>query len=169
MERARSATSLELEQDERLLRRDWRFERIGWGVIALSLAAGFAGVFGDGALAEASTASADGGAVVRYDRIVRHGAPSDIELRLAPAAGMDTVIVVSLDDAYLAVVDVERVTPEPVRVRASSGRVEYHLLRPDPARPMTVVLSILPGLAGTRRPTLGTSHGSLELRQLVIP
>lgn len=169
MEQARSATSLELDEDQRLLRRDWRFERIGWGAIAVALAAGLVGALGDGMLANVSVSSADGGVVIRYDRIVRHGAPSVIELQLAPATGTDTVTVVSLDRAYLADVALEQVTPEPIRVRAVAGRVEYHLLRPDPARPMTVVLSIQPGAAGARRLTLETAHGSVALSQLVVP
>ena len=169
MARARAATSLELEQDEHELHREWRFERVGWGVIATVLVAGFAGLFGDGALASASVSSVDGGAVAQYEHIVRHGSPSEIELRLAPAAGEDSVAVVSLDEGYLSGMAVLLVSPAPLRVRASSGRVEYHLLRLDSIQPMTVVFSIQAGTLGARRAALGTSHGALELRQLVLP
>ena len=84
--------------NERALRREWRFERIGWGVIALVLVAGSVGLFGDGRLASASASTTAGGAVVHYERVVRHGAPSEISLRLAPAAGADTIAIVSLDE-----------------------------------------------------------------------
>jgi len=169
MPRARAARSLELNEDERALWREWRFERGGWGVIALVLAAGFAGLFGDGALAAASATSADGATVARYERIVRHGAPSDITLRLAPGTGRDSIVIVSLDEEYLRDVDVLHVSPEPLRVRAAAGRVEYHLLRLDPSRPMTVVLSVEPGAAGKRHAVVGTDEGTLDLRQLVLP
>lgn len=169
MTRTRTAASLELEQDDRILQREWRFERVGWGAIALVLVAGFTGLLGDGAFASASVASADGGTVVRYERIVRHGAPSRVELRLAPASRADTVAVVSLSEDYHSDMDVQRVSPVPLRVRASSGRVEYHLLHLDPGQPMTVVFSIQAGSVGMRRAAVGTRHGVVELRQLVLP
>lgn len=166
---AHSVAALDLEVDEGVLRREWRFERFGWGVIAFVLLAGFAGLFGDGPLASVSVASADGGALVRYDRIVRHGTPTEITLHLAPAGGVDTIVVVSLDEKYLGDIDVRDVSPSPLGVRASSGRVEYRLLRLSPTEPMTVVFSVQPGAAGVRRALLGTSHGTLQLPQLVLP
>lgn len=151
------------------MRREWRFERVGWGAIAVVLAAGLAGLFGGDALASASVSSVDGGAIAHYERIVRHGALSRVELRLAPAATGDSTVVVSIDEEYLRDMDLQRVAPAPLRVRASSGRVEFHLLRLDPAQPMTVVLSLQPGAAGSRRAALRTNHGVLDLRQLVLP
>ena len=169
MARARLSTTLERDQDEDVLRREWRFERAGWFMLALLLAAGLGGAFGNGALASASVSSVNGAAVLRYDRFIRHGAPTTMELRLAPTTGVDSVIVVSLDDEYLARMSIDRVTPEPLRVRASGERVDYHLLRLDQSRSMVIRFSMQAGTMGTRRATLGTDHGPLEFHQFVLP
>lgn len=164
-----SSFQLERDQDERVLRREWRFERVGWSALALVIAAGLAGLFGDGGLSTVAVSSPDGGAAMRHERVVRRNAPTEIELRLPAEAGGDTVAVVSVDDEYLRRTDVRRVTPEPLRVRAAGGRVEFHLLRVDPAQPMTVVLRVEGESMGLRRATIGTSHGPIFLRQLVLP
>ena len=169
MARARPVTSLELNQDEGAVRRAWRFERIGWVVIAVAIAGGLAGVFGDGPLSSASMGSADGRIGVHFERVVRYNAPSTLEVRLAPDGVGDTIVTVSLDTAYLRAVDVIRVTPEPVRIRASPDRVEYHMLRPDPARSMTITFAIQAGTPGRHRVRLGTTSGSVEFDQLVLP
>lgn len=165
----RTGTALDLEERQ-TMRRSWRFERVGWSAIALLLVAGLAGLFGDGMLAAATVASEDGSTVAQFERIVRHGAPTQIQLQLAPSsAGTDTVIVFSLDDGYLEAVDVSRITPEPMRVRALAGGVEYHLLRADPTERMTITLAVQPRARGVRRARVGTSHGTLLLRQFVLP
>ena len=166
-----SALSAALERDQRdaVLQREWRFERVGWVALALVLVAALLGVFGNGVVAAASARSADGLTVLRYDRIVRQDASSQLELRLAAAPVADSVVIVSLTDEYLATTDVERVMPEPIRVRASSGRVEFHLLRLDPSRPMTVRFSIRPMAAGTRRAVFAAGDRTLSFRQLVLP
>lgn len=164
-----TGTTLDLEEGQ-TMRRAWRFERVGWSAIALLLAAGLAGLFGDGMLAAATVASEDGSTVAQFERIVRHGAPTQIQLELAPSsAGTDTLVVLSLDDRYLDAVDVSRITPEPIRVIALAGGVAYHLLRAHPAERMTITLAVQPGAPGVQRAGVGTSHGTLLLRQIVLP
>ncbi len=169
MARARPVTALDLEQDAGAVRRTWRFERIGWGVIAVAIIGGLAGAFGDGPLSSASVVSADRRVGVQFERVVRYNAPSTLEVRLAPDRVGDTIVTVSLDTAYVRAVEVVRVAPEPVRVRASPDRVEYHLLRPDPARPMTITFAIQAGTPGRHRVRLGTTSGTVEFDQLVLP
>lgn len=157
-----------VEHDPRLLRREWRFERAGWFAIALVLVMGFAGVFGSGAASNASGATPDGAALLRYERIVRHGAPTGISLRLAPSFPGDSVAVVSLDEDYLASLALTGVLPIPLDARSLDGRVEYRFGR-DPARATTVEFFLIPGSLGGRSTTVRTSHGTLVLRQIVLP
>jgi hypothetical protein len=166
---SRLVASLERDQHEDVLRREWRFERIGWGFVGLLLVAGLVGAFGGGIVASTSIRSANGAVTVEYDRVVRHGASHEIRLRLAPSRTPDTLTVVSVAEAYLAGMEVMRVTPEPLRVRASPGRVEYQLLRLEPDRPMTVVFALDGGTTGTARATLGVGSDTLVFRQFVVP
>ncbi|MCY7379267.1 MAG: hypothetical protein LH467_08045 [Gemmatimonadaceae bacterium] len=169
MARARPVTSLDLDQDAGAVRRAWRFERVGWVMIALAIAGGLAGAFGDGPLSSATVVSADGRVGVNFERVVRYKAPSTLEVRLAPDGTGDTTVLVSLDTAYLRAVEVMRVTPEPVRVRAWFDRVEYQLLRPDPTHSVMISFAIQAGAPGRHRVRLETTSGSMEFDQLVLP
>jgi hypothetical protein len=166
---ARLPNALERDQGEAVLRREWRFERLGWGALALILLAGAVGVFGDGIVAAASYATADGTAVLRYDRVIRRDALAELELRLAAVSPSDSVVVISLSEDYLTAMDVQRVIPEPILVRASSGRVEYHLLRLAPSRSMVVRFSVRANAIGTRHATLGVDGHMMSFRQFVLP
>jgi hypothetical protein len=169
MAHSRLPAALERDQDDAVLQREWRFERAGWVGLALVLSAGLAGAFGGGVLASASSRSAGDAAVLRYDRVIREDASSELELRLAPSLGADSVIVVSLDEDFLAAMNVQRVVPEPIRVRGSSGRVDFHLLRLDRSRTMTVRFSMRATEMGVHRAVLETGGDMLEFRQLVLP
>ena len=169
MAHTRLSAALERDQRESVLRGEWRFERLGWAALALVLLCGVVGVFGDGAVAAASSRSADGAATLRHDRIIRRDAPSMMALHLAAAPSADSVVVVSLTEDYVAAVDVERVVPEPLLVRASSGRVEYHLLRLEPSRPMVVRFAMRANATGLYHAALGVGGRMLTFRQLVLP
>ena len=169
MAHSRLSTALERDQHEAVLRREWRFERAGWAALAIVLVAGLAGVFGDGAFAAASSRSADDVAVLRYERIIRQDAPTELELHLAAASVSDSVVVVSLTEGYLAAMDVERVVPQPTVVRASSGRVDFHLLQPDPSRSVRVRFSIRATTMGIHRAAMAVDGRTLSFWQLVLP
>ena len=113
MARARPVTALDLEQDAGAVRRTWRFERIGWGVIAVAIIGGLAGAFGDGPLSSASVVSADRRVGVQFERVVRYNAPSTLEVRLAPDRVGDTIVTVSLDTAYVRAVEVHHFSDQP--------------------------------------------------------
>jgi hypothetical protein len=165
----RLSAALERDQRDEVLQREWRFERTGWAALGIVLAAGLVGVFGDGAVAAASDRSADGAVLLRYERIIRQDAPSALELRLAAAPVADSVVIVSLTEEYVAAVELERVVPEPLLVRTASGRVEYHLLRHDPSRPMRIGFSLRASGMGVRHAVLAVGGRALGFRQLVLP
>lgn len=157
-----------VEDDVRVLRREWRFERIGWCVLALVIVAGCAGLLGGGQLAGASVVSADGRVTMDYERIVRHGAPTDIVLRLAPPAAGDTAVTVAIDQEYLAAGGVGRILPAPLEMHGADGRLVYRF-RGAPGRATVIDFALVPGTLGVRRASLTTDHGTLPLRQLVLP
>ena len=169
MAHTRLSAALERDQCEPVLRREWRFERLGWTALALLLVAGLAGAFGDGVVASAAIRSPDHAVELRYERVIRKDAPAELELRLAPAPGGDSIVVVSLSDDYLAVMEVQRVMPEPVLVRTASGRIEHHLLRPDPSRPMVVRVSLRANAFGARHAVLAVDGRVMSFRQFVLP
>lgn len=162
------ATSLELRHDRGRQRQEWRFERIGWCVLALLIVAALGGAFGDGPLARAS-ASAPAGARVDYERVVRYGTSTMLSLTLPPAAARDTMAVVTLDRAFLNAVDVDDVRPNPLETRASADRVEYHVRRAQADAPMRVDFTLKGTSAGWRQGRVGTDAGVVAIRQFVLP
>ena len=169
MAHTRLSAALERDQHEPVLRREWRFERLGWAALALLLLAGLAGAFGDGVIASAAIRSPDHAVELRYEGIIRKDAPAELELRLAAAPQADSVVVVSLSEDYLAVMEVQRVMPQPILVRTASGRIEHHLLRPDPSRSMVVHISVRANAVGSRRAILGVDGRLMSFRQFVLP
>ena len=45
---AKTVQGMRIEEDRAYQRREWRFERIGWAVMAALLMAGLIGLLGDG-------------------------------------------------------------------------------------------------------------------------
>jgi hypothetical protein len=163
------ADSLQLEQDPAAQRCEWAFERAGWAVLAVLLLAGLLGAFGQGPVAHAVLASPDGRVTVRYDRILRVGAPSALAVTVVPGAAGDSTITLSLDRAFLDAVGVERMMPEPVLTRAAAGLIEFQFRSDGSTHPLEVVFTILPDEIGVQHASLRTAHGSLRLTQRVLP
>jgi hypothetical protein len=128
---------LQIEEDRTHSRREWRFEHVGWAVMALLLAAGLLGLFGYGPLSQAS-AGEPGTLTVTYDRLQRAGAPSEYRFTVAPSLSRDGVFRLRFDDALLEEVDIQSIIPEPEHVRSGAGYTEYEFAmdaaRGPPAR-----------------------------------
>ena len=61
---------LEIAQDMTFQRRSWAVQRVGWGVVAVTIGAALLGLLGSGPLSR-STAVAPGAFAVEYERFVR--------------------------------------------------------------------------------------------------
>jgi len=163
------APSLELEQDPVAQQREWRFERAGWWLIALLIVAGLAGLFGDGGFARRTARSPTPGATATYERIVRAGASSTLLFTVDASSPADTMVELALDRAYVATMDIDRVTPEPVETRASSTWVVYRFRRAEPGRPATIDFALSPRAVGRHSARIATAFGQLQLAQLALP
>ena len=118
----RRVGDLEIEQHLDLQERLWRFQRIGWGIMALLVLAALSGLTGSGPLSRAWAGSPGDLLRVRYDRFLRAESLSALEVHLGPS-GRETRIWFSRD--YLEAVPFERAVPEPERVEMGPDRVTY--------------------------------------------
>lgn len=169
MSQDRVAPSLELEQDPSAWRREWRFERFGWVMLALIVVAALAGVFGDGPAARRDHRSAVGSLRVEYDRVVRYGAATVIVVTIGAREPADSVAVFRLGRPFLDGFDVEVISPEPVETRATAGFVEYHLRRAAPGTATRIDLNATPRRRWRQSARLGTDAGTLDLPLFVLP
>lgn len=162
-------TPSELDQAEVLAsqRREWKAERVGWGIMALILALGALGGFGGGPLAHASRSS--GSTEFAFDRLVRHGVPTELRLTVSPSAIVGDRITVSLDWAYLQGIDFRDVRPTPI----SSTSVEDQLIfefSASAGKTGDIVFEIEPRDIGKQSGRIGISDGTtLEFEQIVFP
>lgn len=142
MPRHELASSLELEQDIPSQRREGRFERVEWEALAVIVAAGFAGLLGGGPAAHRTATTEDNAVTLSYARIARQGAPALLTLGIP--GGDDSLVQFSIDQRYLATVNLGEVVPAPASSSHTSASVSVMLQRTDPATPMQIDVAIQP-------------------------
>ena len=164
------APSLEIDQDPRAQRREWRFERAGWFIIAILMAAAAAGLFGDGPVArvtwQSPAAPADS---VEYDRIDRFGTATTISATIAATSSADTMAMVALDRKYAESVEIQHIVPEPVETRASGEWVAFLFRRAMPGRPIKVDFTVAPVPVGRLHGVMLVNAARLDMPQFVLP
>jgi len=155
----------DLDRQVRFHRLEWRFQRIGWVLVALFLALALVGVFGSGPLSHASAQAATGR--IEYERFVRDGSPT--ELLIIPAGGAaQGVSRVEISADYLKAFRVTRVTPEPKTVRRAGEQLVYEFASSSSGA--LISLQTDPQQLGRHRVVVRIDGGPpLELWQLTYP
>jgi hypothetical protein len=125
---------LQIEEDDRHQQRQWRFERIGWAVMATLLLGGLLGAFGDGPLSRAQAGRPDT-LSVDYDRLQRAKAPTEYRFQANPGLVRDGQLRLRFDAALLEQVELQSIIPDPESVRSGPGYTEFVLaMDPSPGR-----------------------------------
>lgn len=104
-----------IREDMRFQRRYWLFERIGWTILLLIMAAAAAGTFAGGPLSAAG--SAGDGFDATYERFGRRGVDTSLSVNLASSR---TLWVQGMDGF-----DVLAVEPRPATVRSERDGLAY--------------------------------------------
>lgn len=158
--------TLEVPEDVAFARRAWRVQRAGWTVMALTLVAALAGVFGGGPLAHAEATAA--GLHVEYERFCRNGGDARLELRV-DAAGADGARVWFARE-YLERFELIEVLPQPERVDSSADIVRMTFSAPEGREEVTVLLRTRPRTIGRVEGALGVEGGGqVRFTQLSYP
>ena len=108
-----------IEEDMRLQRRVWRFERVGWAVLLLIVALTLAGLFSKGPLSSVQVSTKDGSLTVKYERFSRYGAQDDMVITSIGAPGKTRDLV--LGKELLAGASIEGLNPQPEPTRSDGG------------------------------------------------
>ena len=156
---------LQIDQDLAHARSNWRFQRVGWGVMALLAFAALAGLFGDGPLAKAQARSP--GLQLDYDRFARHGAATKLELQVHPTQAEARVWV---ERRFIEGHELRRITPEPDRMTTAGDSLWLTFAAVTPSRPLTITFDLQPIAMWQRHGSIGMEAGpSLEFTQFVYP
>jgi hypothetical protein len=158
---------LELEVDRDFQRREWRFQRAGWIVLAACVLAGAAGVFGDGPLAGHSAKSPTGALEVSYDRLARKGAPQVMTVRVRAPVN-PTRLWLSREAATK--LDVKRVEPEPDQVEAGSEKLVYDFRSAAGTPELIVTFHVDPKSPSVFEASIGIVGGeAVSFTQVIFP
>lgn len=146
-----------------------RVEVAGRLVMVLMLLACVAGLLGPGLFSKRQAANEDGSIKAEYDRVVRFGAPTVIQLDTIVPKGRDMVAVTmarQLVDAF----GLEAITPEPQSWQAGDNSVRITFPVVPGQQRVFIRLSGSPSFRGTQRLWVRLDAGeSLAWSQLSVP
>jgi hypothetical protein len=161
----------ELDSPDKLAhhRREWLIERLGWGLIAAILAAGFLGALGPGLLGTREATSSDGSLRAKYSLVERYDAPNVLELWLSskqPSADFRLEISRSAADT----ITIEQIIPHPAANSSRAGKLVLHFRAQPGSDELKVICRYKHNQFGLLNYEVGLAgHEPLPIQQLVLP
>lgn len=161
---------LEVAEDMGFQRRDWRFERVAWAAMAALVLAGLLGAFSRGPLSRAEARDPGGLVEVRYERFLRHGATSPVDILVAPAALAGGGVELRLAGPLFAGARLEGITPTPQESHLAEGGWVFRFPARDRDRPGLVKLQLRPEALAFLGGTVAVEgHPPARLRAFAYP
>lgn len=114
---------LDNSEDLAFQRRWWIVERTGWLVMFLVVVAGAAGLLGRSPASRAEVT--DGSASLKYERLARLHAPSDLALHVLQSPTASRELSISLSREYCRDVRVVDITPTPESSTINDAELTY--------------------------------------------
>lgn len=160
--------SVSISEDMNFQRRWWRFQRIAWFVLSAVLVADALGLFGQGWLARTQRSAPDGTLRLRYDRIERAGAPSEITIEFGKAAIQNHQVHLFASQNIVKELGAQRIIPEPGTSQVGSAGITY--VFPATSFPATVSIELQPMKPGFHTIEVGVpSEQPVNASILVLP
>jgi len=123
------------------------------------------GAFGDGPLSRAEAADPSGGLRVEYDRVVRYGTTS--QLQVFTVSNGDAVTV-TIDRVLLDAFHVRQIVPSPQSTRLAGSGVEFVFAK-DTSATAPIVFEFESMKAGGVRGMIRSGGSAVALRQFILP
>ena len=123
------------------------------------------GAFGDGPLSRAEAADPSGELRVEYDRVVRYGTTSELQVFTVSSAGAVTITV---DRVLLDAFHVRQIVPSPQSTRLAGNGVEFVFAK-DASATVPIVFEFESTKAGRVRGTIRSGGSAVALRQFILP
>lgn len=160
----------ELEDPAKLAfhQRQWRTQRVAWGVVTLLVLAALLGLFGPGVLSRAHTASAGGAIRAQYHRFVRYEDPTTLDLEVRPSGGEQLRLWLSRD--YVQSSGIQQIIPPPESVEAGPDRYTYVFRLENPGEPVSISYQLMPARMGRLDGQIGLEGAdAIRVGQFVYP
>lgn len=159
---------LQIEQDERFQRREWRAERVGWTVLTVFVLAGLVGLLGAGPLSSATAGERDGPVRVQYDRVAHLEADETVTFRFGPGAVVDGAVTMTLTGTWTGALDVSGIFPEPAEHRLVPGGMVLEFAVDQPGD-LSATVTYRAAHAGGLAATVTVGDSTVAFHQLVLP
>jgi hypothetical protein len=164
------AGDLSLIQDPEFQRRMWTVQRVAWAVMALTVGAAVAGLFGAGLFSQTTAGDPGAPMQIRYSRFARLLAPEELRVRVNAGASASPFVRVWLSRGYLDQIQLERIIPEPESSEAGADRVVFLFRLLEPSRGATLVFQMRLQSSGILSGDAGfESAPPVRLRHFVCP
>ena len=159
---------LEIAEDLAFQQREWKIQRIGWIVFALTIIGALLGLTGSGPL---SGTSVGGEALqLRFSRFDRLESPSSLNVQLGPSTVSGDQAEFWLSNAYLDTVQIEQISPDPDSVTVGPDRTTYVFTVEQPGQPIEITFHVRHQTLGWHTGEIGLAGGgTLNFGQLVYP
>ncbi|MGM7666719.1 hypothetical protein [Microbacterium sp. A93] len=167
-DRSGDGKQLESKDHARFQRREWRFVRVGWAVLALFIVAGLLGLFGNGPLSDNSTTSDSGHVSIDHQRIARNLADDTLVLRLSEETVQDDQITLRVTGSWVEDIDVSGIAPQPSTEYAIPGGVAYEFDVLEPGD-LTATISFRATGYGSLDGRVAAGGDSVGFTQFVLP
>jgi hypothetical protein len=153
-------------------RLEWRFQRVGWALLAVFVAVALTGLLGNGPLSKATAAATDGSVRVEFERFLHAHRESKVKIAVrVPPGGHDRVRL-ALDDAWLDAMTIRQIRPLPAAQQPGSGESVFlfDIAGRRDETPVCITLRAEPKACGSLTATLRIGDSSpIHLRQFVYP
>ena len=108
---------------------------------------------------------------VRYRRVVRFYAPTDLIVNYTPAQPQGETVRFWIDRDAFDYFRVEQIVPQPESAQLLPDRILYEFQAPETGQPLRVAFDIRPDRVGSLPVRFGEDAGGsiIEFRQFVLP
>ena len=161
---------LQIDEDLATQRKLWLVQRVGWGLMALVIAAAMLGLFGKGPLSDATVGRERGALRMEFERFTRYMTTSELHVLVGPDAARGGEVQVWLSRDYVRRVKIDQITPEPAAVAAQGDRYLYTFRAKTENKPISLTFFVTPKAFGVFDGEVGGPGGEVHaFRQYVYP
>ncbi|WP_426957876.1 hypothetical protein [Muricoccus radiodurans] len=153
-------------EDVPFQRRNWRFQRIGWGVMAGIVLLGLIGGLGNGPVASATARPESGGFTLDWERVQRAGNEARLVVTLDASAGPE--LAVRVEGELADAMDLVGVEPIPLRSSRAAGLLHLVTAAAE-GRPARMVLRTRSRAPGLISGNVTADGAAVRARILVLP
>lgn len=163
----RTAHQLQVDQDLKFEKAEWKAERVGWIVMAILLLAGLAGLLGPGPLSARVAGDPASRLWIEYNKFERRESPCKVILHVTPGS---TTSRIRFSQDFVRNVQIEHVDPEPERTEAAIDGYSFPFAFRDTRTESVVTVYYRPDKIGTLDTEVTVENGpSVRFSQIVYP